>query len=97
VDPTLPTQVQGGSGGIHKNDESELLEPSNLQLPSGWCVLPLFSCGKDWIDHPFEPGCYISIGDLDQAQKLLDDIPNLLNKKFGGKDLPTEVLDSQKA
>ena len=42
------------------------------------------------------PGCYISIGDLDQAQKLLDKIPSALNKKIGGKDLPTEVLIRKK-
>ena len=69
--------------------------PTYNYLAAGACCLS--SPGsKDWIVHPFELGCYISIGDLNQAQKLLDDIPNLLNKRLGGKDLPTEVLIRRK-
>ncbi|KAJ3868792.1 hypothetical protein EV359DRAFT_31448 [Lentinula novae-zelandiae] len=38
-------------------------------------------------------GCHISLAHSDGAQRLLDAIPNLLDKrKMGGKELPTEVL-----
>ena len=38
-------------------------------------------------------GCHISVKNYTQAQKLLDAIPGLIDrKKIGGKDLPTEVL-----
>jgi hypothetical protein len=96
MDPTLATQVQGSGGKIHENDASEYLEPCDLQLPSCWCVPLLSSITKDRPITPFQLGCCISIGDLEQAQKLLDDVPTLLNKKIGGKDLPTEVLIRKK-
>ncbi|KAJ7148347.1 hypothetical protein C8R46DRAFT_1010091 [Mycena filopes] len=42
-------------------------------------------------------GCYVSLGNRDKAQELLDAIPELLTKKkVGGKDLPTEVLIRKK-
>ncbi|KAJ7184840.1 hypothetical protein C8R46DRAFT_882832 [Mycena filopes] len=42
-------------------------------------------------------GCYVSMGNRDKAQELLDAIPELLTKKkVGGKDLPTEVLIRKK-
>ncbi|KAJ6492116.1 hypothetical protein C8R45DRAFT_1096157 [Mycena sanguinolenta] len=38
-------------------------------------------------------GCYISLGNRDKAQELLDAVPDLLQRrKVGGKDLPSEVL-----
>ncbi|KAJ3890761.1 hypothetical protein GG344DRAFT_48839 [Lentinula edodes] len=38
-------------------------------------------------------GCHISLAHSDKAQRLLDAIPSLLDKrKMGGKELPTEVL-----
>ncbi|KAJ6492103.1 hypothetical protein C8R45DRAFT_990405 [Mycena sanguinolenta] len=42
-------------------------------------------------------GCYISLGNRDKAQELLDTVPDLLQRrKVGGKDLPTEVLIRKK-
>ncbi|KAF7358809.1 Mitochondrial outer membrane protein IML2 [Mycena sanguinolenta] len=42
-------------------------------------------------------GCYISLGNRDKAQELLDAVPELLQRrKVGGKDLPTEVLIRKK-
>lgn len=42
-------------------------------------------------------GCHISLKDYAGAQKLLDAIPDLLDKKkIGGKDLPTEVFIKKK-
>lgn len=42
-------------------------------------------------------GCHISLKNYDKAQKLLDAIPDMLDKKkIGGKDLPTEVLIKKK-
>ncbi|KAF8993782.1 hypothetical protein BDQ17DRAFT_1431489 [Cyathus striatus] len=41
-------------------------------------------------------GCYFSIGDLKRAQELFDQIPKLIDKKVGGKDLPTEVFIKKK-
>ncbi|KAM5532321.1 Outer membrane protein Iml2/Tetratricopeptide repeat protein 39 [Ganoderma adspersum] len=42
-------------------------------------------------------GCYISLKDYEQAQKLLDKVPEFIEKrKIGGKDLPTEVFIKKK-
>lgn len=42
-------------------------------------------------------GCHWSLGRYDEAQKLLDAIIGLLDKKkIGGKDLPTEVFIKKK-
>ncbi|EIW74024.1 hypothetical protein CONPUDRAFT_113920 [Coniophora puteana RWD-64-598 SS2] len=42
-------------------------------------------------------GCHFSLGDLDKAQELLDQIPELLNgRKISGRDLPTEVFIKKK-
>ena len=42
-------------------------------------------------------GCHISVNNFTQAQKLLDAIPGLIDKKkIGGKDLPTEVFIKKK-
>ena len=42
-------------------------------------------------------GCYISLQDYEQAQKLLDKVPEFIEKrKIGGKDLPTEVFIKKK-
>lgn len=42
-------------------------------------------------------GCYVSLGNYEKAQELLDEVPTLLEKKkVGGKDLPTEVLIKKK-
>lgn len=42
-------------------------------------------------------GCHISVKNYAQAQKLLDAIPGLIDKKkIGGKDLPTEVFIKKK-
>ncbi|OBZ65787.1 Mitochondrial outer membrane protein IML2 [Grifola frondosa] len=41
--------------------------------------------------------CYISLKDYEKAQRLLDAIPALVDKKkIGGKDLPTEVFIKKK-
>ena len=42
-------------------------------------------------------GCYISIGKLDEAQSLLDDIPNLAGRKVAGNRPPTEVFIERKS
>jgi len=37
------------------------------------------------------------LGEIDEAQKLLDAIPDLIDKKkISGKDLPTEVFIKKK-
>ncbi|KAF8575789.1 hypothetical protein K439DRAFT_1419445 [Ramaria rubella] len=42
-------------------------------------------------------GCYLSLGNAIQAQKLMDAVPGLLEKKkIGGRDLPTEVFIRKK-
>lgn len=42
-------------------------------------------------------GCHWSLGRYDEAQKLLDAVIGLLDKKkIGGKDLPTEVFIKKK-
>lgn len=42
-------------------------------------------------------GCHVSVKNYTEAQKLLDMIPDLLEKKkIGGKDLPTEVFIKKK-
>lgn len=41
-------------------------------------------------------GCYISIGKLDEGQKLLDDIPSLESRRIAGKLQPTEVFLKKK-
>ncbi|KAH9843146.1 outer membrane protein Iml2/Tetratricopeptide repeat protein 39 [Rhodofomes roseus] len=42
-------------------------------------------------------GCHVSLGNLDKAKELLEQIPALLDKKkIGGKDLPTEVFIKKK-
>ncbi|KAL0946369.1 hypothetical protein HGRIS_012600 [Hohenbuehelia grisea] len=42
-------------------------------------------------------GCYISLGNRQKAQELMDRLPTLLDKKkINGKDLPTEVLIKKK-
>lgn len=42
-------------------------------------------------------GCHISLKNCEKAQKLLDAVPDLLEKKkIGGKDLPTEVWIKKK-
>ncbi|GJE87054.1 mitochondrial outer membrane protein [Phanerochaete sordida] len=42
-------------------------------------------------------GCYLSLQNYEKAQKLLDAVPDLLEKKkIGGKDLPTEVWIKKK-
>ncbi|KAI0373047.1 hypothetical protein BV20DRAFT_1050450 [Pilatotrama ljubarskyi] len=42
-------------------------------------------------------GCHISLKNYEKAQKLLDHIPELIEKKkIGGKDLPTEVFIKKK-
>ncbi|EMD38154.1 hypothetical protein CERSUDRAFT_113305 [Gelatoporia subvermispora B] len=42
-------------------------------------------------------GCHISLKNYEEAQKLLDAIPDLIDKrKIGGKDLPTEVFIKKK-
>ncbi|KAF7778395.1 hypothetical protein Agabi119p4_2740 [Agaricus bisporus var. burnettii] len=41
-------------------------------------------------------GCYWSIGNYEESQRLFDAIPGLLEKKIGGKDLPTEVFIKKK-
>ncbi|KAI0705857.1 hypothetical protein BC835DRAFT_1313841 [Cytidiella melzeri] len=41
--------------------------------------------------------CYLAVGNAEEAQKLFDDIPKLIDgKKIAGKDLPTEVLIKKK-
>ena len=42
-------------------------------------------------------GCYASIGKLDEAQSLLDGIPNLTCKKVAGNRPPTEVFIERKS
>lgn len=37
------------------------------------------------------------MGNNDKAQKLFDAIPGLIDKKIGGKDLPTEVFLKNKS
>jgi len=46
--------------------------------------------------HFLAAGCYLSIGKLDEAQSLLDDIPNLAGKKVAGNRPPTEVFIEKK-
>ncbi|KAG5650191.1 hypothetical protein H0H81_000362 [Sphagnurus paluster] len=42
-------------------------------------------------------GCYISLGNTEKAQELLDAVPDLIDKKkINGKDLPTEVFIKKK-
>lgn len=42
-------------------------------------------------------GCYISLRDYEQAQRLFDKVPEFIEKrKIGGKDLPTEVFIKKK-
>ncbi|CDO73644.1 hypothetical protein BN946_scf185014.g114 [Trametes cinnabarina] len=42
-------------------------------------------------------GCYVSLGNFEKAQQLMDRIPDLIDKKkIGGKDLPTEVFIKKK-
>ncbi|RDX56360.1 hypothetical protein OH76DRAFT_379943 [Lentinus brumalis] len=42
-------------------------------------------------------GCYISLKNYEKAQELLDQVPELIEKrKIGGKDLPTEVFIKKK-
>ncbi|KAF9449736.1 hypothetical protein P691DRAFT_774496 [Macrolepiota fuliginosa MF-IS2] len=41
-------------------------------------------------------GCHWSLGNHDRAQQLFDAIPGLIDKKIGGKDLPTEVFIKKK-
>ncbi|KAJ7142285.1 hypothetical protein C8R44DRAFT_865640 [Mycena epipterygia] len=41
-------------------------------------------------------GCYVSLGNHDKAQELLDAVLNLRSRKMGGKDLPTKVLNRKK-
>ncbi|KAF7358800.1 Mitochondrial outer membrane protein IML2 [Mycena sanguinolenta] len=42
-------------------------------------------------------GCYITLGNRDKAQELLDAVPELLQRrKAGGKNVPTEVLIRKK-
>jgi hypothetical protein len=42
-------------------------------------------------------GCYLSLGNLAQAKALLDQMPQLLDRrKLGGRDLPTEVYIRKK-
>lgn len=42
-------------------------------------------------------GCHWSLGNQDEAQRLFDLIPGLIDKKIGGKDLPTEVFLKKKS
>lgn len=42
-------------------------------------------------------GCYWSLGNYEESQRLFDAIPGLLEKKIGGKDLPTEVFIKKKS
>ena len=43
-------------------------------------------------------GCHIALRNYDEAQRLFDQVPVLLEKKkIGGKDLPTEVLIRKKS
>ncbi|PIL24330.1 hypothetical protein GSI_14083 [Ganoderma sinense ZZ0214-1] len=47
--------------------------------------------------HFIAAGCYISLKDYEQAQKLLDKVPEFIEKrKIGGKELPTEVFIKKK-
>ncbi|PFH46707.1 hypothetical protein AMATHDRAFT_69254 [Amanita thiersii Skay4041] len=46
--------------------------------------------------HFIAAGCYISLGKLDKAQTLIDEIPNLIAKKVAGKAPPTEVFIKKK-
>ncbi|KAI0056452.1 hypothetical protein BV25DRAFT_1903221 [Artomyces pyxidatus] len=42
-------------------------------------------------------GCHWSLGNFDEAQRLMEAIPGLIDKrKIGGKDLPTEVFIKKK-
>jgi thioredoxin-like negative regulator of GroEL len=65
-------------------------EPIDLLLHRGWSALASSNCySSDWT----YVGCYISLGNYEKAQELLDQVPALLEKKkLSGKDLPTEVF-----
>jgi hypothetical protein len=41
-------------------------------------------------------GCHWSLGNYEESQRLFDAIPGLIEKKIGGKDLPTEVFIKKK-
>lgn len=44
------------------------------------------------------PGCYVSIGDKEKAKLYFEKISTFLDKrKYGGKELPTEVLIRKKS
>ncbi|KXN84549.1 Mitochondrial outer membrane protein IML2 [Leucoagaricus sp. SymC.cos] len=41
-------------------------------------------------------GCHWSLGNMEKAQELFDRIPGFVDKKLGGKELPTEVFLKKK-
>lgn len=72
------------------------LSPSSVSTSPTLLLLTL--CNRSHGTYYFiAAGCHWSLGQYDEAQKLLDAIPGLIDKKkIGGKDLPTEVLIKKK-
>ncbi|KAF8498327.1 outer membrane protein Iml2/Tetratricopeptide repeat protein 39 [Gautieria morchelliformis] len=49
--------------------------------------------------HFIAAGCYLSLGNVEKARTILDNVPQLLDRigrKIGGRDLPTEVFIRKK-
>jgi len=55
------------------------------------------SCRSHATYYFIAAGCHWSLGNRDEAQRLFDLIPGLIDKKIGGKDLPTEVFLKKKS
>ena len=62
------------------------------------CSKPIAVTNRSHATYYFiAAGCHISLKNYKKAQELLDQIPDLLEKKkIGGKDLPTEVFIKKK-
>lgn len=69
-----------------------------------WCVTNrpvsfhlIFSRRSHATYYFIAAGCYWSLGNHEKSQQLFDAIPGLMNKKFGGKELPIEVFLKNKS
>jgi len=60
-------------------------------------IIPDFFCRSHATYYFIAAGCHWSLGNQDEAQRLFDLIPGLIDKKIGGKDLPTEVFLKKKS
>lgn len=94
--PALTTSIWRGGRYVSQGDRDQQLVSKNHCRVSltHW---NMSTCRSHATYYFIAAGCYASLKNYEKAQKLFDNVPELLEKKkIGGKDLPTEVWIKKK-